>query len=365
MSRLRDRESILGRVRNAVSEETGGGVTFGSTGSSTTLFFFRSREAISGKRWVGAVRVDTTYQAGGRLTSLRNDCQKNQNSAEAVQGRSGYRPDTNPGRSETPNLTRHRIGSGSSRQNVVNHHNRGTVEALVGKTLRTVRGQSIIRNTKGTPTVDIRIDIAAGRITGFSGLGKEREKYDETSELSPATYWGPLIGLVIKNFDKNAVDGRLFEAENLLSDVLESLNSGELAQRRFREIARIAGLVFSGYPGAPKSMKQVQASAGLFWEVFRKYDAGNRLLTQAENEVLAQELELSRLTSTLQRMASLRIEFVELEVPSPFALPLMVERFREVLSTEKFADRLARILAEAEAVLAEPAASAPRKRKSR
>jgi len=84
-----------------------------------------------------------------------------------------------------------------------------TVEALVGKTLRTVRGQSIIRNTKGTPTVDIRIDIAAGRITGFSGLGKEREKYDETSELSPATYWGPLIGLVIKNFDKNAVDGRL------------------------------------------------------------------------------------------------------------------------------------------------------------
>ena len=161
------------------------------------------------------------------------------------------------------------------------------------------------------------------------------------------------------------VDGRLFDAENLLPDVLESLNSGELAQRRFREIARIAGLVFSGYPGAPKSMKQVQASAGLFWEVFRKYDAGNRLLTQAENEVLAQELELTRLTSTLMRMASLRIEFVELEVPSPFALPLMVERFREVLSTEKFADRLARILAEAEAVLAQPAASAPRKRKSR
>ena len=159
------------------------------------------------------------------------------------------------------------------------------------------------------------------------------------------------------------VDGRLFETANLMPDVLSSLNSGELAQRRFREIARIAGLVFSGYPGAPKSMKQVQASAGLFWEVFRKYDAGNRLLGQAENEVLAQELELARLTSTLQRLAALRVEFVELAVPSPFALPLMVERFREGLSTEKLADRLARILAEAEAVLDEPAGPTARKRK--
>jgi ATP-dependent Lhr-like helicase len=69
---------------------------------------------------------------------------------------------------------------------------------------------------------------------------------------------------------------------DLLADVLASLNSGELAQRRFREIARVAGLVFTGYPGAPKSLRQLQASSSLFYEVFRKYDAGNRLLAQAE-----------------------------------------------------------------------------------
>ncbi|MFY8085900.1 MAG: DNA ligase-associated DEXH box helicase, partial [Rubrivivax sp.] len=65
--------------------------------------------------------------------------------------------------------------------------------------------------------------------------------------------------------------GLLASGPELLTDVLESLNSGELAQRRFREIARVAGLVFSGYPGAPKSMKQLQASSSLFYEVFRKY----------------------------------------------------------------------------------------------
>jgi ATP-dependent helicase Lhr and Lhr-like helicase len=154
------------------------------------------------------------------------------------------------------------------------------------------------------------------------------------------------------------VDGRAFATRELMHDVLESLNSGELAQRRFREIARVAGLVFGGYPGAPKSMKQVQASSSLFWQVFRKYDAGNRLLTQAETEVLAQELELERLRSTLRRMAAQRVELVELTVPSPFALPLLVERFREELSTEKLADRLQRILADASAVLDRTAAAA-------
>ena len=147
------------------------------------------------------------------------------------------------------------------------------------------------------------------------------------------------------------IDGSAFSVRGLMADVLASLNTGELAQRRFREIARVAGLVFSGYPGAPKSTKQIQASSSLFWEVFRKYDQGNRLLTQAENEVLAQELDLTRLKAVLKRMAAQRAQIVDLSAPSPFALPLMVERFREELSTEKLADRLQRILAQAQATL--------------
>jgi ATP-dependent Lhr-like helicase len=157
---------------------------------------------------------------------------------------------------------------------------------------------------------------------------------------------------------------RLFASDTLLADVLASLNSGELAQRRFREIARVAGLVFSGYPGAPKSLRQLQASSSLFFEVFRKYDAGNRLLGQAENEVLSQELDLARLGATLQRLAALPIEWVALKAPSPFSLPLMVERLREQLSTEKLKDRLDRLLVAAEAALAEPRPAVPRRRRA-
>lgn len=141
---------------------------------------------------------------------------------------------------------------------------------------------------------------------------------------------------------------RLFAGENLLEDVLASLNSSELAQRRFREIARVAGLISTGYPGQPKSTRQLQASSALFYEVFRKYDAGNLLLNQAENEVLSQELEISRLGATLRRMREKTLVFSPLRHPSPMSVPLMVERFREKLSTEQLSQRLDRILREME-----------------
>ncbi len=155
-------------------------------------------------------------------------------------------------------------------------------------------------------------------------------------------------------------DQRLFDPADLLQDVLASLNSSELARHRFREIARVAGLVFSGYPGQPKSARQLQASSTLFYEVFSKYDAENLLLTQAQTEVLSQELDLGRLAASLKRMRGQRVVAVELKVPSPFALPLMVERFREKLTTEKLKDRLERMLkdmeAEVDREVADPAA---------
>lgn len=134
----------------------------------------------------------------------------------------------------------------------------------------------------------------------------------------------------------------------LLSEILQSLNASELAQRRFREIARVSGLIFQGHPGEKRSSRQLQASSSLFWEVFRKYDPGNRLLQQAEAELLAQELEIGRLREALHRMARQALVIKPLERATPFAFPLMVERLREKLSNESVADRIARMLAQLE-----------------
>ncbi len=136
--------------------------------------------------------------------------------------------------------------------------------------------------------------------------------------------------------------------DDLLMQVLASLNASELAKRRFREIARVSGLIFQSHPGEARSSKQLQASASLFWEVFKKYDPGNRLLHQAESELLQQELDINRLRTSLARMSTQTLVVKPLKRPTPFAFPLLVERLREKLSTEQLADRIARMVAQLE-----------------
>mgnify|MGYP003497905327 FL=1 len=144
------------------------------------------------------------------------------------------------------------------------------------------------------------------------------------------------------------LDPQLLSPDALLKDVLASLNAGELALRRFREIARIAGLVFAGYPGAPKSTRQVQASSGLFFEVFKQYDAGNLLLAQAGEEVLREELDIHRLEQTLARLNRLQLDLHFVKRPTPLGFPLLVERMRESMSSEKLADRIRRMVSDLE-----------------
>ncbi|TCP70509.1 ATP-dependent Lhr-like helicase [Pseudomonas putida] len=150
------------------------------------------------------------------------------------------------------------------------------------------------------------------------------------------------------NVDWAAYLPQALATEHLLEDVLASLNAGEMALRRFREIAQIAGLVFGGYPAAQKSTRQIQASSGLFYEVFRKHDADNLLLGQARDEVLSEELEIERLHQQLLKMGSLQLDLRLLKRPGPLAFALLVEGMRETLSTEKLADRIARMVADLE-----------------
>ncbi|SNS37948.1 ATP-dependent helicase Lhr and Lhr-like helicase [Noviherbaspirillum humi] len=143
-------------------------------------------------------------------------------------------------------------------------------------------------------------------------------------------------------------EGALLSEDDLLAHVLASLNATELAQRRFREIARIAGLVFQGPPGQAKNARQLQASSSLFFQVFRQHDAGNLLLDQAQREVLEQELEIGRLRDTLRELRRRRLDVHAIARATPFAFPLLIDRLREKLSTEKLSGRVARMLRELE-----------------
>lgn len=145
-----------------------------------------------------------------------------------------------------------------------------------------------------------------------------------------------------------ALEHGLLSTAHLLHDVTNALNAAELARRQFREVARVAGLVFSGFPGQNKSARHLQASSSLLYDVFVNHDPGNLLVAQARREVLERQLEASRLGRVLARLAESAVRVVDVERPTPLAFPLMIDMTRAKLSTEKLADRVRRMTVAAE-----------------
>jgi ATP-dependent Lhr-like helicase len=139
-------------------------------------------------------------------------------------------------------------------------------------------------------------------------------------------------------------DADFFSINNLIEDIQNSLNANEMARRRFRDIAHIGGLVFTGYPGQPMKNKHLQASTSLLFEVFNEYEPDNLLVRQAYNEALAFQLEEFRLRAALQRIQTQSIVLKTIERPTPFAFPIMVDSLgREKLTTETMEERIAKM----------------------
>jgi ATP-dependent Lhr-like helicase len=142
---------------------------------------------------------------------------------------------------------------------------------------------------------------------------------------------------------EKAIESGLFDTNNLLDQINKSMNAGELDRRQFRDIARIAGLVFGGLPGQGKSSRQLQASSDMFFDVFREYDSENLLLKQARREVLDLQLEHQRLSEAMWRLSKAKLVITHPPKPTPLAFPILVDRLRMKLSSEKLADRIARL----------------------
>lgn len=137
-----------------------------------------------------------------------------------------------------------------------------------------------------------------------------------------------------------AVETNVLGMENLSTDIYASINSTEMAKRKFRDIAAISGLVFKGMPGKRMKDKHLQSSSQLFFNVFHEYESDNLLLLQSLEEVMDFQLEEARLRKALERIATQKIIITQPEKPTPFAFPIMVDRTREKLTSEKLEDRI-------------------------
>ena len=141
--------------------------------------------------------------------------------------------------------------------------------------------------------------------------------------------------------DSNSYE--LFSPDNLLNDIQKSLNSVEMAKRKFRDIAVIGGLIFTGFPGEQKKARHLQSSASLLFNVFAEYEPDNLLLRQSYNEVMEQQMEEERLRNMLERIQKSKIIITFPNSLTPFCFPIKVDSMRENLTSEKLEDRVKRM----------------------
>ena len=186
----------------------------------------------------------------------------------------------------------------------------------------------------------------AGRLVheGLAALFAWRfaQRQAMTFTMSANDYGFELLSATEAPLDQ-ALSHGLLDEETLVADLEKCLNAAEMGKRQFREIARVAGPVFQGFPGQQRTAKQLQASSGLLYDVFSNYDPENLLLRQSRTEVLERQLEHSRLVTTLRCLQNAKIVRRSPQRLTPLAFPLIVARLRERLSSEKLSDRIARM----------------------
>lgn len=143
---------------------------------------------------------------------------------------------------------------------------------------------------------------------------------------------------------QQVLDNDLFTSEFLFDDLQKSLNSTEMARRKFRDIAVISGMVFTGFPGKIVKNKHLQSNSQLLFEVFRDYEPENLLFQQAYRETFEHQLEEGRLRIALERIEKQEIIVKECQKATPFSFPIITDRLREKLSSEKLEDRIKNML---------------------
>lgn len=187
------------------------------------------------------------------------------------------------------------------------------------------------------------VNGALGTLIGYR-LGKAEPL---TLRVTPNDYGVELFSRELPAIDEPAWRA-LLSPDNLLEDILASVNAAELGRHHFREIARVAGLILSGTPGSPPTLKSLQTSSGLLWDVFARYDPGNLLLAQSQREVLERQMDYTRLSDTMHNLVQRRLVLMDTPRLTPLAFPLWADRISHSVGKEDPAVVLARMLTELE-----------------
>lgn len=140
---------------------------------------------------------------------------------------------------------------------------------------------------------------------------------------------------------------KILSRENLMTDVISSINSAEMARRKFRDIAVISGMVIQNYAGKQRSNKSLQSSAGLIFKVLEDYDPNHFLVRQSYTEVFNAQLQEQRLVEAFKRIEKSKIILKFANTFTPLSFPIKVDSLRQTLSSEGLDARIQKLIQQA------------------
>jgi ATP-dependent Lhr-like helicase len=135
----------------------------------------------------------------------------------------------------------------------------------------------------------------------------------------------------------------LLSSKNLAADIQKSLNMTQLAKKQFREISQVSGLIHQNRAGNKRTMKNLQMSSSLIFDVFSAYEPEQPFFHQSYEEVKFFQFQEDRLRTVLEKLEQIPIENYKTMRPSPLAFPLIIERVGSRVSSESLQDRLLRM----------------------
>lgn len=140
---------------------------------------------------------------------------------------------------------------------------------------------------------------------------------------------------------------KILTRENLMTDVISSINAAEMARRKFRDIAVISGMVVQNFPGQQRSNKSLQSSAGLIFKVLEDHDPNHFLVRQAYTEVFNMQLQEQRLVEAFKRIEKSKIILKFANSFTPLSFPIKVDSLRQTLTSEDLDARIQKLIQQA------------------
>lgn len=144
--------------------------------------------------------------------------------------------------------------------------------------------------------------------------------------------------------------GKILTRENLMNDVISSINAAEMARRKFRDIAVISGMVVQNFPGQQRSNKSLQSSAGLIFKVLEDHDPNHFLVRQAYTEVFNMQLQEQRLVEAFKRIEKSKIILKFANSFTPLSFPIKVDSLRQTLTSEDLDARIQKLIQQSKKV---------------